>query len=98
MMTTWLIGIGEFLGEFGGGVLEDGDTVAGEGVDEVGAMESGDFGGFFLGNFTEFVPFDGGGNSHFLHKFWWSFAKGRKDGIWEFDVDGLHGGDWVGWS
>ena len=75
--------------------MEDGDAIAGEGVDEVGAMESGDFGGFFLGDFTQFVPFDGGGDPHFLNEFLGGFAEGRKDGVWEFDVDGLHGGGWV---
>lgn len=91
-MTTWLIGIGQFLGEFGGGVLEYRDAIAGEGVDKVGAVEPGNFGGFFLGDFTQFVPFDGSGDAHFLDKFVRGFAQGRKDGVGKFDLDGVHSG------
>jgi hypothetical protein len=86
-----LIGVLEFLGEVFGSVLQDGDFVAGEGGDEVGAGEVGDFGGFALGELAEFVPFDGGGDAHFVDEIVGGFAEGGEGGIGELDLDGLHG-------
>jgi hypothetical protein len=87
---TCLIGIAQLGDEVSFGVLEGGYLIAGEGFDEVGASEASDFGGFSLGDLLHFVPFDGGGDPHFLGKFFGGFAKGRECGVWEVEGDASH--------
>jgi len=88
--TTQASGTADFLEHFFSRVLANGDTPAGEFINEFGPGQSSNFSRFILGDLALGVPVAGGRQDEFLGKIAWRFAKNAIDIIREIQGDRCH--------